>query len=88
MIIMIMMLIRQIGRLKSGDVIKYRVYVKYNGPYTNGLVDWYINALLSSPSYSDTTGNLIVNGTNTGGSTSSGTITHNMHISASATRHA
>ena len=68
--------------VKSGDVIKYRVSVGYHGPYINGVVNWYINALLSSPSYSDTTGNLIVNGTNVGGSTSSGTITQNMHISA------
>lgn len=68
--------------VKSGDVLQYSVSVGYFGPFNNGLVNWSINALLSSPSYSDTAGNLIVNGVDTGNTFSSGVVKGATSISA------
>ena len=68
--------------VKSGDVIQYRVFVGYEGPYSGGRVDWSINALLSKPTYVNTAGNLIVNNKNTGGTTASGTVTGTVSVNA------
>ena len=72
--------------VKSGDVLQYSVSVDYSDWFyivdNNGLVNWSINALLSSPSYSDTAGNLIVNGVDTGNTFSSGVVKGATNISA------